>query len=372
MAVIKTFQKLLKRTSGGGTQEWEIWVEDMPGTDHGVVVTRHGLAGGKKTTQQEVYKAGKNPGKKNATTPIEQAVKEAQSKWEEKKTRKQYGLTVEESGDVRDEAPMLALDYTKQLKAIEWDSAYGQPKLDGFRCLAKCRDGKVSLWSREGKAIETMEHIVAQLQSVMQNDDTLDGELYIPGMKFEKIASRIKRKQAGSELVQYNVYDAILDAPFIDRYQQAQARIRRLPRELILPVETRLITDMDKLMEFQAACVEQGFEGAMLRHGRVAYDAGKRSKYLLKVKTFQDAEFLITGAKEGRGSAEGQAVFVCKTDAGHTFDVLAHGSHEAKRAAWVNHQQYIGKKLVVKFQEWTTTDTPVPRFPVAKAFAETL
>lgn len=360
---------LYKRTSGGGVQTWLIWVTSTP-EQYGSIHTAYGLQGGKLQNQTEIIKEGKNAGRKNATTAIQQAIAEATARWEKQKTRKAYGLTVEESADVRGEAAMLAQDYAKHLSAIEWDAAYGQPKLDGFRCLAKCRDGKVSLFSREHKPIESMPHIVEQLASVLKDGDTLDGELFVPGVAFQKIASLIKRQQEGSERIQYHVYDAMLDAPFIDRYQQAQAKIRRLSRDVVVPVNTRLITDLDQLMSFQADCVAQGFEGAMLRHGRLAYDAGKRSKYLLKVKTFQDAEFLITDAREGRGTHVGMAIFLCKTPAGHEFEVMAHGTHDEKRAAWANKQQHIGKKLTVKFQEWSTSEEPVPRFPVALRFAE--
>jgi DNA ligase 1 len=216
-----------------------------------------------------------------------------------------------------------------------------------------------------------MPHVVEQLSAVLKDGDTLDGELFVPGFKFEQIASWIKRAQEDSCRIQYHVYDALLDAPFIDRYQQAQALLRRLSKDIIVPVETRLMTDLDQLMAFQADCVGQGLEGAMLRYGKHAYDAGKRSKYLLKVKTFQDAEFLITGVSEGRGTHAGMAVFKCRTAAGHAFDVLSPGTHAEKRSIW--HQppsRFIGRMLTVKFQEFTTTEQPVPRFPVALRLSE--
>lgn len=366
---IPTFPKLYKRTVDGSVQEWEVRVEADGAA--GVIVVEYGLQGGKKQTIRDKVTEGKNAGRKNATTPLQQAIAEADSKWEKQKTRRCYGLTVEESGDARDEAPMLAHDYTKHINKVVWDSAYGQPKLDGFRCLAKCRGGKVLLWSREGKPIETMGHIVEQLQAVMQNGDTLDGELYIHGVNFQKIASLVKRQQDESTTVQYHVYDAMLEAPFIDRYQYAQKQLRRLPSGIIVPVATLIVPDLTKLMEFQAACLADGYEGAMLRHGVDDYDAGKRSKFLLKVKTFQDAEFQIIGACEGRGTHLGMAIFKCKTDTGAEFDVLAQGAHDEKRAAWQNKDQYIGKKLTVKFQDWTDDPAaPVPRFPVALRFAD--
>lgn len=369
MTDIPQFQKLFKRTVAGNVQEWQISVESGP-AGSGIIVTTYGLQDGQQQTIREQIVVGTNVGKRNETTPLQQACLNAKSKWEKQLTRRCYGLTVEASGQSRAEAPMLAQDYAKHLKAIQWDTAYAQPKLDGFRCLARCQDGKVTLWSREGKPIETMGHIVEQLSHILKEDDVLDGELYLPGTAFQKIASRIKKQQAESAQIQYHVYDTMLDVPFIDRYQQIPAKLRRLPSGLIVPVETQLVKDLDSLLRFQVGCIEQGFEGAMLRYGTEGYDAGKRSKYLLKVKTFKDAEFVITGAREGRGTHAGMAIFLCQTDTGAEFEVLAHGTHDEKRAAWANWQNYVGKKLTVKFHDWTTSEQPLPRFPVALRFAE--
>lgn len=369
MTQIPIFPLLLKATTDEGVQEWQISVEAKGNV--GEIVIKFGRRDGKQQVLREPITKGKNLGKKNETTPLQQAIAEAQSKWEKQRTRKCYGLTVEESAAARAAAPMLAESYKDFAKVVAWDTAYVQPKLDGFRCLARCLDdGTITMTSREGKPINTMPHIAEQLKFALKPGDSLDGELYVQGPEFENLSSYIKRVQDGTEQVQYHVYDAPIEAPFIDRYQYAQSKLRRLPSGIIVPVETKLITAPDQLEAFQLGCLEQGFEGAMLRHGVGAYDAGTRSQALLKVKTFQDAEFKIVGVKEGRGTHAGMAIFVCDTGNGHTFDALAHGTHAQKREAWVQGEANVGRMLTVQYFGWTSSTPPSLRFPTAKRFAQ--
>jgi len=67
---------LYKRTTSGGIQTWKISV--LPLADGtAMVVTTFGLLDGKQQRQEEHIKTGKNAGKANATTPLQQAMLEA-------------------------------------------------------------------------------------------------------------------------------------------------------------------------------------------------------------------------------------------------------------------------------------------------------
>lgn len=63
-------------------------------------------------------------------------------------------------------------------------------------------------------------------------------------------------------------------------------------------------------------------------------------------------------------------MFECVTSAGHKFDCTAPGDMPTKQAYWQNHQQYVGKRLTIKFQKYTETAEPVPFQPVAKGFVQ--
>jgi ATP-dependent DNA ligase len=382
MPKVKKFPMLYKQASDGEKIiEWNIQV--LPGEgDTGIIITNYGQKGGKKQTVKEVISVGKNIGRSNETTPYDQAVREAQSRWNVKSTRHNYATTIKDSGVARGRAPMLAYVYEDHADDIDWETAYVQPKLDGFRCIAECTEkGTVQLRSREGKPIETMGHIVKQLQSVMAKGEVLDGELYIYGEKFQKIASLIKKQREGSLGVSYHVYDVPTDAPFYGRLTTRNMILARakLPTKggRVIAVATHEVDNADELAKRQQKYLDKGYEGAMLRHTQATYEFGKRSKSLLKVKTFRDAEFVIVDFREGRGKCAGMCVFICRVPDDQDwncgqFEVFAPGTAAEKRKAWKNRKLYLGKLITVKYQEMTTSEEPVPRFPVALRYPETL
>jgi DNA ligase-1 len=357
--------------------EWDISVtKNSDGT--GTIETVFGLQDGKKQTIREVILAGKNIGRSNETTPYWQAVKEAEARWAAKRKRHKYGVTVAESLQARLRAPMLALVYQDYADEVDWENAYAQPKLDGFRCIAEClEDNSVKLWSREGQPITTLDHVTTVLSKILRPGDRLDGELFSKKDTFQRIASLIRKKQKGTETIQYHVYDMpqINKATdFYSRYRQLKALFAKNKGKIkaLKLVETVKVTSASALALYQAKCLSRGYEGAMLRHGKSGYSPDHRDKQLLKVKTFKDAEFKITAVREGRGKCKGMCVFICETAAGAPFEVFAHGTQKNKRKLWEDRAKHIGRKLTVKYQEMTTSENPVPRFPVALRFYETL
>jgi len=365
---------LFKRASNGSVQEWRIWVEAQPdGT--GVIVVEHGKQGGKKQVTRDHIKEGKNTGKKNATTALEQAYAEATAKHTKQRDRKQYGLTVEESDAKKALAPMLAHKYEDYANQVDWNDAdyiRVQPKFDGHRCLAIASDSMdIKLFSRKGEEIVSCDHIKEQLFPVMDAGMILDGELYIHGKPLNKIGSLVRKKQAGSADLCFMLYDINdTERPFVERFDRLQWGMYAQGSTHVQLAKTVPAASLDEAVAFQAQCLDNSYEGAMLRHGRTGYRPGDRSTDLLKMKTFVDAEFPVVGCREGRGGAVGMAIFECVTDAGHKFEVTSPGTHAQKRHFWDNHQDYIGKRLTVKYQTMTSTDTPVPFLPVAKGFVD--
>ena len=371
------FEPLFKRTSTGAVQIWQIRVEPQ---DDGtaIIVTTHGQVDGKQQEGRDTVREGKNPGKKNATTPYEQAIKEAESKWNEKLERERYGFTVEESDIKRMFAPMLAQSWTDKkgqltsyAKKVNWEDKahlHVQPKFDGHRCLIINNEQGLRLFTRKGVQVTTCEHLVDQLKSIMPANTAFDGELYTHGVPVTTIGGYITKKQEGTENLCLMLYDCFAPMPFLDRLNHVSSLLAGKNATHLHLARTQPIADQDQMLDFQGQCIENGYEGAMLRHGTTGYENGDRSASLLKVKTFVDEEFVVVGCKEGRGKFEGAAVFECVTSAGHKFDCTAPGDMPTKQAYWRDHQQYIGKRLTVKFQKYTETAEPVPFQPVAKGF----
>lgn len=356
------FPTLYKPTATGAVEEWMISV--IGSEQEATIIVSHGLVGCKKQHVTTRITEGKNHNRANYTTPLQQAVKEAKAEWTKKRERKHYGLSVEESTGKQIEAPMLAQTYPRS--NIDWTHAYAQPKLDGNRCLARCTDGLITLWSRQAKPI-VLPHILDALRSVMKDGDVFDGELYLHGKPLNEIRSLIARPRTESEQLTYQVYDTVAPVSFQERHDLLTNRIKR-NGDVALVTTTR-IGDEATLMQFQADCIEVGFEGAMLRHGLAAYEPGKRSASLLKVKSFTEAEFPILRVREGAGTHKGMAIYTCLCQA-NEFDVTAPGTHAEKKEQWTNRHYYVGKLLTVKYQALTATDHPVPFLPVAIAVRE--
>lgn len=109
-----------------------------------------------------------------------------------------------------------------------------------------------------------------------------------------------------------------------------------------------------------------GYEGIMIRNYAGLYKEDGRSQNLLKYKKFIDQEFPIVGAIRNKGKLENTCVFVCDHN-GEEFKVMCEGSQEEREklwSDWKNGKIQAGDKLTVKFFSWTSSDKPVPRFPI--------
>lgn len=374
LPMILSLRPLYKATTDGAIEEWSMRVLGPTPEGYAVLETTYGHVGGKKQKTEDVIKAGKNAGKKNATSIVEQACAEAQARWKKKADRKGYGIDPSgvESAAKRALAPMLASDYSKRSKFVDWDAAWAQPKLDGFRCLVRVdADGKAVAYSREGKLLQ-VPHIQAAVMAVKGAAGvTLDGELYAHGMPLSKIASLCKKLQPETEEhIRLHLYDAVMPVPYSTRLAFIKDFGDCCDSDIIDVVRTVKVRSASDLDVVEKECIDQGYEGAMLRFGREGYQAGQRSPYLLKVKRFLDDEFEITEYKFGRGRYEGIPIFVCKTPAGHEFEVTAHGTLEEKRALGLDPEAHIGRLLKVKFAGYTATEKPKPFQPVSLGFSE--
>lgn len=370
---------LYKLTSTGKVQEWSIGVRESANAI--TIETVYGQVDGKKQIASEVITEGKNVGRSNETTPLEQAVSEATSRWELKQ-KKHYvtDLSAAEAGTVDATfvaggvAPMLAHGFDKQGHKITYP-AFVQPKLDGHRCIAMVIDGKATLWSRTQKRINSMPHIEAELEAMYPDIDiVLDGELYNHEYRdrFEELTSKIRKDKPvpGHEVVQYHIYDVVVDGPFSARneiLEVVSARAVQVNAKAISNVFTAEAVDQDDLMDLFSVFVGQGFEGAIARNAAGAYK-NKRSYDLQKIKEFDDAEFEVVAIEEGRGKMAGKALFVCATETGETFRCKMVGALDDLAAYLDNADEWIGKQLTVKF--FGMTNGNVPRFPIGLRFRE--
>lgn len=329
------------------------------------VISEYGIIDGKSTISEYVCK-GKNIGKKNETTPKEQAKLEFESK-----LRKKLDLGFEEDKNVALNteiiSPMLAIDYEKGKKNINYNEfVFTQAKLDGMRCMAIIKNGNVTLISRQGKDIcgtwsNTMKHIVKEIKSTIGNKDIiLDGELYNHNMTFQEIMSAIKKSSDKNKKINYYIYDIVLDKPYIDRLTEIQNIIDNNHKYLHI-VHTDQIRNENELKKNHTKHVKNNYEGTIIRHTNLNYEMGSRSKQLLKYKDFIDMAYeIIDIIPEDKRPNQGKVK--CVNDNGDEFLCIMKFSHEERVNILSNKNDYIGKTAEVRFMEYT--DDGKPRFPV--------
>lgn len=354
--------KLYKKNLRGSIQEWSI---DVDGTS---IVTRYGLRGGKTQETRDTIKSGKNLGKINETSIEEQAEAEALAKWVKQKERG-YSESLDSAKSQTSFGAidvMLAHTYSKHGHKIVYP-AYVQPKLDGIRCVALIEDGHVSLWTRSKKRITSMIHIEEALSGHYgKGRHILDGELYNHEFKdkFEKIVSHVRKEEPEGSYtdVQYHIYDlAHTDSSFESRYSQLVKE--DYESTYLVKVPTKFVSSENDTFTWFEEFKSNGYEGAIIRNAEGMY-VGNRSYDLQKIKDFDDAEFVIISANEGRGKLAGHvASFTCITDDGTPFDVKLMGDQEFLKRAYENPSTWEGKSITVKFQGYTNKNG-VPRFPV--------
>lgn len=351
---------LYKFSSTGKVQQWDIRIEK---TALGACyIAEWGQVGGSIQATRVEVNSGKNIGKANETTPLQQAISEAESKW-----KKQLDKGYAQGAPVKtaQTSPMLAKSYDKEKHKVKFPCFY-QPKLDGMRCIAEKSNGKVRLVSRKGKPIDTLPHINSVLEGIMDNGDVLDGELYCHDIPFQTVMSWVKRNQKNSSRIKYNVYDIVMNKPYKGRFKHLCNIIGHKGRGVVKTVYTDIVNSHEEVIEAHENQVRLGYEGIMLRWGNEPYKVGKRSSHLLKVKSFQDEEFEIIDAFENIGKQSGQCTFTCKTNDGGIFNVKPMGTDQERCRYWEDFKagKIKGKMLTVRFFEWTTSDPKVPRFPV--------
>ena len=353
---------IYKKTQTGATQEWTIEVSDNKYRTHS------GQCGGQITTNAWTVVYGKNEGKANGTTDNEQALKEAIAK----RTKKL------ESGYFEDITNINTKQYFEPMLAAKWEDCKdkitypiaSQAKLDGIRCIVTSE----GMFSRNGKAIISAPHIRESLEGLFKKHPDLifDGELYADKFAndFNKIVSLVKKtKPTDADLkesekqIEYHIYDLpSSNNNFIKRMYDLgilfSTYLNLHPYCRI--VETYSCNNEDEVMELYEGYVEKGYEGQILRLDK-NYE-NKRSKNLLKHKSFVDDEYTILDIVEGEGNRTGTAGYmVFETIDGKPFKSNVKGTWDETAEMLKNKKKLIGKQATIKY--FNLTPDGIPRFP---------
>ena len=291
------------------------------------------------------------------------------------------------------------LAYPVSDKPIDYNNTvFMQPKLDGVRCLIQLNKGKhydelgtwdpmteIAAYSRTGKKWKNIDHILESLEPFFEaNPDViLDGELYNHALKdnFEKIISCVRKQKPtdanraeSRKLVQFHCYDIVDETvPFVDRIHKLNS-LFQVPGQSYLRdaygirfVKTESVLDEKDAKLFHNHCLDQGYEGSILRTNEV-YKCG-RSWSLRKFKDFHDAEAEIIGWVEGKGKRSGTiGKFIAADKDGNRFGMPVMDNFKKLQTMFKEMQTWKGK--IATFTYFERTKAGSYRHPLFKAIRD--
>lgn len=192
--------------------------------------------------------------------------------------------------------------FNAQLQKITFP-VIASPKLDGIR---------IPLHPTLGPVTRSLKPVRNDFVRTFLSDpllESLDGEAIVgvptaPNV-FNLSTSGIM-SGGGTPDFSYYVFDDFTYAgqPFELRLDSLRDRYLRLPgnlRDRVLLLEQVLITNIEQLIDYEAECLEKGFEGVMIRslHGRYKFGRSTfKEGILIKMKRFEDAEGTIIGVEQ--------------------------------------------------------------------------
>lgn len=250
--------------------------------------------------------------------------------------------------------PMLAQPLDK-VRVTSLHRTFVQPKYDGHRCLITKQGGEILAYTRKGKGIETIPHILTDIDRWLPDGYTLDGELYIPNTPFQTISSVIKRIQPMNAKLHFHLYDMIQSAPFDERWSEIMQMYLHVNDTRIVLTPTMAVNDWDEVYALFRKFRQNGLEGAMLRRSIRGYEDAKRSDQLVKIKERADMEVTCISI---RPSKDGWAILTCKMPNGKIFDLSAPGSIPEKMQPIQQPDKYIGRDVTIEYANLTVDGLP--------------
>ena len=267
-------------------------------------------------------------------------------------------------------------------------------KLDGVRVLAVCKSGKVELFSRNGKQFHNFDHIIAEIESVLERkpspyDCVLDGE--VMSKDFQDLMKQVHRKdgKAATDSV-LHLFDFIPLEDFLagswDKPQTYRSNLVKYwvleNEDLLKHVQACAWEDVnldttqgqERFVELNKTAVDGGYEGVMIKDIDAPYEC-KRTHAWLKAKPFIEITLTVVDVEEGTGRNEGRlgAVIVEGEDDGYNYRLnCGSGFTDAQRDEyWTERASLIGQLIEIRADARTKSqdsDTYSLRFPRFKTF----
>lgn len=385
--MIQKYPTLYARTSTGAVQIW--YMEQ----DEDKYRSTSGQQDGQKVVAEWTTAKPKNVGRSNETNAVQQATLEIDAKYEKQLKSGGYFLDIKDIDIERFFQVMLAKNYEDYQDDLDWKLGVGvQIKFNGGRIVAR----KSGLWTRKGERYVSIPHIEEALKPffVKFPDAVLDGEGFNYDLRENlKEIMKLMRKTVhitpkdlarSKELIRYYVYDGFgfpelrdgrvttADSHYLSRKSAidnaffAPCFASRY-RDVIEKVRTWVVHSPKELNDLYQQFLADKQEGAIIRVLKAPYE-NKRSKYLLKYKPVDDAEFRAISVQEGDGKFAGRVSTVTYQridgkkflDGTDTFNATFKGTEEEAIELWVSkeYEKLIGEIHTVYFNGLTGFGKP--------------
>lgn len=251
--------------------------------------------------------------------------------------------------------PMLAKVY-KPNSVVHPEMSYVQRKYDGNRCMIAMTDGELIAYSRRGKQLFLLEHILDGMH--IPEGTVIDGEVYTHGKSLQTICSYLKMRQAGTLELKFHAYDLVSDEAFISRYSQL-CDLHLGGNAEVAPIEA--VNCAGEALEHVPLYRNEGYEGVMLRTGTAGYQCDVRSNTLLKMKAWHSAEYQVEGITTNQ---DGWAILLLSHH-GKPFRATAPGPVSEKIEVGKNYAQYLDRYITITYAYITADGAPFQPTAVA-------
>jgi len=278
---------------------------------------------------------------------------------------------------------MLAKDINKIKKLDEKTQfpIYVQPKLDGYRCIAKTdTDGEWELFSRNGKKYENFPSIIEALEKYGDPEMVYDGEIMSDDFQaMQKTAFTTKKKRTVGD-VSYYIFDALQDNEFARKacFRDFKLRMEELGRWYqhawehgatpLIKVASFFCKTWEDVYERHEFFTECGYEGTIVRLNK-PYEF-KRTDNLMKIKEMKSQDCHIHQVVRGKGKFSNTmgAIKVLQEDGQTLCEVGTGFTDKMRNDFWENRRGLLHKTVEIKYQELTPDG--VMRFPVFLRFRD--
>ena len=193
---------------------------------------------------------------------------------------------------------------------LENETWYHSRKLDGVRCIIRKEENLVVAYSRSGKEFYTLQKVLDQV-SLLPGNFVLDGELCLStdgdADDFQGVMQEIRKKDHTINNPKYYVFDYLTIKDF-DSKVSTSTFIKRLNNgydtlpesinsEILNFLPQERIDSIEQVQSLLNEANSLGQEGIIIRKDDTY--KGKRSKDILKVKSFHDAEYVVKAIQSG-------------------------------------------------------------------------